>query len=92
MAELLHPRGSAGLKAAVDEIARRTADIVGYIGEWHSHPDGASCLPSRHDWTFLVWLAQHMSRDGMPGVMAILCEGDVVSWQMATITQDNNDE
>ena len=42
-------RGSAGLKTAVDDITRRTANVVGYLGEWHSHPDGASCTPSQHD-------------------------------------------
>ena len=81
-------RGSAGLKAAVDEIASRTAGIVGYIGEWHSHPDGAPCTPSQQDRAFLAWLTQHMSLDGMPGIMAIVCERGVVSWKIATTTHD----
>lgn len=80
-------RGSAGLKAAVDEMARRTANIVGYLGEWHSHPDGASCSPSQQDRAFLAWLTQHMSLDGMPGIMAIVCETGTVSWQIATTTR-----
>ena len=79
-------RGSVGLKTAVDDIAHRTANVVGYLGEWHSHPDGASCTPSQHDRAFLAWLTQHMSADGMPGILAIVCERDVVSWQMATAT------
>ena len=41
---------------------------------------------------FLVWLTQHMSLDGMPALMAIVCEGDVVSWQVAAATPTGDEE
>ena len=79
-------RGSTGLKEAVDDISRLTAGVVGYLGEWHSHPDGAACNPSHRDEAFLAWLTQYMSLDGMPALMAIVCESGVLSWQLATAT------
>ena len=85
-------RGCAGLKKAVDDVTRLTAGVVGYLGEWHSHPEGAACKPSQRDEAFLVWLTQHMSLDGMPALMAIVCEGDVVSWQVAAATPTGDEE
>ena len=79
-------RGSRGLKEAVDDISRLTAGVVGYLGEWHSHPDGAACNSSHRDEAFLAWLTQYMSLDGMPALMAIVCESGVLSWQLATGT------
>ena len=81
-------RGSVGLKNVVDDKARLTAGVVGYLGEWHSHPDGAACQPSHQDEAFLAWLTRYMSLDGMPGIMAIVCESGAVSWQIATATGD----
>ena len=85
-------RGCAGLKKAVDDVTRLTAGVVGYLGEWHSHPEGAACKPSRRDEAFLVWLTQHMSLDGMPALMAIICAGDTVSWQVAASTPTGDEE
>jgi hypothetical protein len=33
-------RGVRGLKGAVDGITQKTGGQLGYIGEWHTHPDG----------------------------------------------------
>ena len=76
-------RGCAGLGEAVERMAKLTGGEVGYLGEWHTHPDGAPCRASRHDRTFLAWLAQHMAVDGAPGLMAIVCEGEAVHWEVA---------
>lgn len=70
-------RGIEGLKEAVDEAARRTAGIVGYVGEWHSHPRGHSASPSRDDWIQLIHLALGMGDDGLPGVQLIVGENDL---------------
>ena len=35
-------RGTAGVIEELERIAAYTANNVGYIGEWHSHPKGAS--------------------------------------------------
>ena len=58
----------------MDEASRRTAGIVGYVGEWHSHPQGHSASPSRDDWIQLIHLALGMSEDGLPGVQLIVGE------------------
>lgn len=70
-------RGIAGLAEAVAEASRRTAGVVGYIGEWHSHPPGHSASPSRDDLVQLVHLAMGMADDGLPAVQLIVGENDL---------------
>ena len=69
--------GIAGLAEMVAEASRRTAGIVGYIGEWHSHPPGHSAAPSHDDLIQLVHLALGMSDDGLPAVQLIVGEHDL---------------
>ncbi len=40
-------RGAAGVREAIERAAQLTANIVGYVGEWHSHPRHSSAAPSR---------------------------------------------
>ncbi|MFC6282575.1 MULTISPECIES: ThiF family adenylyltransferase [Polaromonas] len=68
-------RGVAGLKEAVAEAQRRTADVVGYVGEWHSHPPGYSAAPSQADLIQLIQMSLGMSDDGLPAVQIIVGEG-----------------
>ncbi len=70
-------RGIEELPEAVKEVSRRTAGMVHYIGEWHSHPPGHSASPSRDDLAQLVHLALGMSDDGLPAVQLIVGENDV---------------
>jgi integrative and conjugative element protein (TIGR02256 family) len=70
-------RGVQGLSAAVSEASRRTAAVVGYVGEWHSHPAGFSSDPSGHDLNQLVYLAVGMADDGLPAVSVIVSDNDV---------------
>ena len=70
-------RGVQGLSAAVSEASRRTAGIVGYVGEWHSHPAGFSSHPSGHDLHQLIYLAVGMADDGLPAVSVIVSDDDV---------------
>ena len=65
-------RGLEGVIEAVVEAERRTAGIVGYIGEWHSHPKGCSTTPSGDDKYQLVYLAQGLGMEGLPAVMLII--------------------
>lgn len=39
-------RGTKGMPALVDEIKEKTGDMVGYIGEWHTHPMNLERLSS----------------------------------------------
>jgi hypothetical protein len=69
--------------ASVAEAGRRTANIVRYLGEWHSHPRGHSAAPSRDDFYQLVYLATGMADEGLPALQLIVGEGDlsIVSMQ-----------
>lgn len=79
-------RGVAGLPERVREAARRTAEIVGYIGEWHSHPRGHSALPSSHDLVQLLRLSRGMAEDGLPAVQLIVGEKEFQVLQMTNAT------
>jgi integrative and conjugative element protein (TIGR02256 family) len=70
-------RGVVGLATAVEDAAKRTAGVVGYLGEWHSHPPGHSGHPSQDDILQLVYLALGMADDGLPAVSLIVGERDI---------------
>lgn len=70
-------RGVLGVKESVEAAANRTAGVVGYIGEWHSHPPGHSAKPSRDDLIQLTHLALGMADDGLPAVQIIIGEKEV---------------
>lgn len=70
-------RGIEGLKAQVTDAARRTAGVVQYVGEWHSHPPGVAATPSRDDLYQLIHLALAMGDEGLPGVQLIVGEHDL---------------
>ena len=73
-------RGFAGLREELEVIEDRSGGQVNYIGEWHSHPDGAGVRPSADDAVLLASIADEMRMDGWPGVMMIVGEGGNVSF------------
>lgn len=68
-------RGIAGLEEAVNSTAARTMNQIDYIGEWHSHPDRTTCLPSERDLVQMAWVKSKMHPEGKPALMLIACEG-----------------
>jgi integrative and conjugative element protein (TIGR02256 family) len=70
-------RGTSGLVRAVQDASARTAGIVGYVGEWHSHPRGHSAKPSRDDLIQLAELSLGMHGDGLPALQLIVGENDI---------------
>jgi integrative and conjugative element protein (TIGR02256 family) len=70
-------RGVEGLLEAYQEVQRRTADVVGYLGEWHSHPRGHSANPSTDDVLQLFKLAIGMADEGLPVLQLIVGENDL---------------
>ena len=72
-------RGSEGLPEAFENVARATAGQLDYAGEWHSHPDGHSTLPSQDDAALFAWLSRHRLVDGFPPLMLIAGEGPVLA-------------
>ena len=67
-------RGCDGLAQAVEQIQQRTGSMLQYVGEWHSHPRGHSCLPSSDDTRAFAWLSQIMAPTGVPALMLIVGE------------------
>jgi integrative and conjugative element protein (TIGR02256 family) len=65
-------RGCRGLRRQVEDLAARTDGMIQYLGEWHSHPDGASTRPSADDREVFSWLSDLQSREGLPAIMAIV--------------------
>ncbi|MFY6079550.1 ThiF family adenylyltransferase [Acinetobacter baumannii] len=69
-------RGTLGLAKKIQEAMDRTMGMVGYIGEWHSHPPGHSTSMSRDDIVQLTHLAQGMAEDGLPAISLIVGDDD----------------
>ena len=60
----------------MDDVQRLTGKVVGYLGEWHSHPPGCRSDPSRDDLWQALFLGDVLRQDGLPGVMLIIGESD----------------
>lgn len=83
----LYIRGSKGLSKEVDRITEVTDGQLEYVGEWHSHPDKASCLPSEDDLKVFSWLTENMDDAGLPALMAIAGKGRV-AWFLGEIVRE----
>ena len=71
-------RGVSGLREALKNVSVRTVNIVGYIGEWHSHPAFSSAEPSTLDWELIRKISKIMANDGEPALMLIVgSAGDI---------------
>jgi integrative and conjugative element protein (TIGR02256 family) len=67
-------RGKDNLLQRVENIKSKTAAIVDYIGEWHSHPKDTSALPSFADRKLLDELSKRIAKEGLPILMIIVGE------------------
>ena len=65
-------RGSEGLSDYIDLCREKTAHIVRYIGDWHSHPDHVSTSPSALDEVLLTDLQNKIDDPDDPVLMAII--------------------
>ena len=72
-------RGCAGLRNEIRRIEARTGGQVGYVGEWHSHPDGAEIAMSGDDCKLLQEIAEEVRTDGWPGIMMIVGTNQAVA-------------
>lgn len=74
-------RGIQGLKEQINLAQTRTANVVSYIGEWHSHPPGNSTKPSNYDIKLLSYLVETLKDEGLPVTMLIIGE-DEETWSI----------
>jgi hypothetical protein len=65
-------RGRAGNSEALTKVQSLTSQQLTYVGEWHSHPSGASTRPSGDDIALLQVLESRMHPAGLPAAMLIL--------------------
>lgn len=65
-------RGSDGLSDYINQCSDKTASIVHYIGDWHSHPNHVSTKPSGLDKLLLTDLQDKMDDPDDPILMAIV--------------------
>lgn len=70
-------RGMQGVDELMENVRRRTAGQVRYVGEWHSHPPHASARPSPVDAHQIDWLAALMGMDSMPALMLIAADKEI---------------
>lgn len=70
-------RGTVGLMDRIAEASKKTAGIVQYIGEWHSHPKNYPATPSQNDISQLAYLSLNMADDGLPAVSLIVGEDEI---------------
>ena len=70
-------RGTQGVEALMEEVGRKTAGQVRYVGEWHSHPAHASARPSPVDARQIDWLSALMGMDSMPALMLIAADKQI---------------
>ena len=70
-------RGTRRLKRKVEKAVERSGSQVRYIGEWHSHPAGATADPSSTDIGQILELAVILDRDSVPAVSAIVSEDGI---------------
>ena len=65
-------RGVDGLKEQLKKVNNKTAGVLKYVGEWHSHPDNCSTNASNDDLKLLTWLSENMSMENLPAIMLIM--------------------
>ena len=70
-------RGTDGVEGLLEEVHRKTAGQVRYVGEWHSHPPHASARPSCNDARQIDWLAALMGMDSIPALMLIAADKEI---------------
>ena len=75
-------RGKEGVRENCDEILKKTAGIVDFIGDWHSHPDSHSTAMSEDDLKLLIHHSLEMSRVGCPALIAILGENGQLTFYL----------
>lgn len=70
-------RGLEGVQSAIEQVALMSGGRVGYVGEWHTHPDCADRSMSKQDRELLEQLKAIQAGDGLPVVMMIVAKDGV---------------
>ncbi|MFZ2725841.1 MAG: ThiF family adenylyltransferase [Methylococcaceae bacterium] len=76
-------RGKDGLADEVKKVQTLTANIVDFMGEWHSHPNSANISPSEDDKNLLEHHKALMRNDGLPAIILIVGKNTQLNWIIA---------
>lgn len=68
-------RGREGYPESLQEVARQTARIIGYVGEWHVHPN-SSPSPSSVDREAVLRIREELPDRSVPALCVILGGAD----------------
>ncbi|MFQ6029102.1 MAG: patatin-like phospholipase family protein [Dehalococcoidia bacterium] len=63
--------GIEGMKETIDDRHKRSGGAVGFVGHWHTHPDGAA-HPSSIDHSSMLQLAESMHQPPRTGLLLIV--------------------
>ena len=64
-------RGTRGLRVAMEHISAATFNNLGYVGEWHSHPERHAANLSGDDRAFLREMKQRTLLEDAPALMFV---------------------
>ena len=64
-------RGLENLQEEIDAVQLATSGMLGYIGEWHSHPT-RNVTPSSLDRNVIRWVEETLNDEGQVGVVGIV--------------------
>lgn len=67
--------GTQGVTEKIKQIIRSTGGMIGYIGEWHTHPNG-SIMPSETDYKAFGMVA----KGSRPFLMSIIAHNNIGNW------------
>ena len=82
-------RGVQGLTLTFLKAQARSMHQLAYVGEWHSHPDNSTVMPSVVDIHQFRWLTDEMRLEEAPVVMIISGENDAFAILAADRSEDN---
>jgi len=72
-------RGVKDYPETLNEIEARTGGLIGYVGEWHTHPDGSLEL-SDTDMTAVEQIRAHLDAAGLPTHIMVFGGGGIASF------------
>ncbi|MBY0245914.1 MAG: ThiF family adenylyltransferase [Sphingobacteriaceae bacterium] len=70
-------RSNNGISEKIQCIMNSTANIIGYIGEWHSHPQNVSSQQSELDIKQMKHIANLMDDENHPIIQIIISDYDI---------------
>lgn len=75
-----YTRGNNQLSWQIEQVSKKTLELIEYVGEWHSHPNNCEVEPSNEDEILFDFLSRQMRNNSLPTLMAIVGDGQEINW------------